>query len=135
MARWMTPTPEQESGLAQWISERPPQVRVIMERLNFYELFKMKSTGQRVIVHSVSEDGTVTVSVSAQFNAVLMERSVFGVDPDDLEPCELPAENEIVGAVLSQEGADENIDVLRVMVRPDLWEMGVDGTAVRRDKS
>ncbi len=134
MARWMTPTAEQEAGLAEWISERPSTVQAIAKRLDFYELFRMKSTGQRVVIHSISEDGTVTVNVTAKFNRLMFDRQVFGVNPDDLEPCDLPAKDEPLGSMMTQDEVEENIDALRVLVRPDLSKLKAAGVAVRRNK-
>lgn len=92
----------------------------------------MKSTGQRVTLCSIFEDGTISVSVSANYNFVLHERNVFGIDPNDLEPCEIPPPDELVGSVLTDEQVEENIDALRVLVRPDLFVMDNDGTAKRK---
>lgn len=66
----------------------------------------MKITGHRVFPVSFVEhpDGrvTLTVCVHARFNAIIFERNVFGIDPDDLEECDLPARGEEVGAVLQR---------------------------------
>ncbi len=94
----------------------------------------MKSTSQRVTLSSICEDGTISVSVSADYNFVLHERNVFGIDPNDLEPCEIPSSDELVGSVLTQEQVEENIDALRVLVRPDLFAMDNDGTAKRNEQ-
>lgn len=67
-------------------------------------LYRHKRTGQRVVIRSYAGDGTVRMVVSGLYNLVLHERVVFGVDPHDLEECELPTEGEELGAVLS---ADE----------------------------
>lgn len=119
MARITDPTPEQEAGYAAWVAARPESVRVVAERFTPWDLYRMKSTGHRVTIASFGEqqDGrvTLTVSVRAEFNAIMFERNVFGIDPDDLEPCELPSPDEHVGAVLTQDEAIENMDTLREM--------------------
>lgn len=130
--RFEQPTAEQERGWAKWVRSRPALVRATAERFDPWSLYRLKSTGDRVVVMSFSEDGTLTVAVTGRFNRVWMERKVFGVDPDDLEPCDLPGPDEVLGSVLSQDEVEDNIDTLRVMVRPDLWVMGPDGKAVRR---
>jgi hypothetical protein len=60
--------------------------------------------GRRVVVLSFDEqeDGsiTLTVGVSGQFNALIFERSVFGIKPDELEPCEIPGPDEVTGALI-----------------------------------
>ena len=70
---------------------RPDNVRKVAERFDPWTLYHMKSTGQHVTLYSFSEadNGTVTltVNVTREFNPeVLVERQVFGIDPDDLEP-------------------------------------------------
>jgi hypothetical protein len=137
MARLMEPTEEQLTGYQAWVASRPPNVRAVAERFEPWSLYLHKPTGQRVTVVSFGEqeDGrvTLTMSVSADFNLVMFERQVFGVNPDDLEPCELPSETEATGAILSPEQVDEHIDALRVMVRPDLWTTDPQtGQAVRK---
>ena len=133
MARFVNPTPEQEKGWAEWVAARPDGVRQIAERFEPWSLYLLKTTGQRVTLASIFEDGTVSVNVSGEFNFLMMDRNVFGINPDDLEPCDLPNENEITGTLMSDEQVEENINTLRVMVRPDLWEMGADGKARRKD--
>ena len=108
-------------------------VRANAERLPPWELFRMKTTGDRVTVYSYAENGAVTVNLTAEFNLTLFERQVFGVNPADLEPCDLPAEDEIVGTVLTGEQVAGNIDTLRILLRPDLFTMGPNGKAVRKN--
>lgn len=60
-------------------------------------LYKLKSTGHRVIIYSYAEDGTVSVVVSGAFNLVAMNRIVFGIKPEDLEECDLPGPDDPVG--------------------------------------
>jgi len=109
MARWYEPTPEQVKLFDEWVAERPKSVQDFCERFPPWELYRIKSTGHRVIVYSIgqviTEDGeptgkiVVTVDVLGKFNFVLMERRVFGIDPDDLEPSELPADGELTGSL------------------------------------
>lgn len=134
MARIIEPDAATEKAWREWVAERPTSVRLVAERFEPWSLYLMKSTGQRVTVRSFYEDGTISVNVTGQFNAVMFDRYVFGIDPDDLEPCELPSEDAIVGTMLSGEEVDENIDVLRAAIRPDLWELDADGTAKRKSE-
>jgi len=85
-----------------------------------------------VVLSSISEDNTVTVNVLAEFNLLMHERQVFGIDPNDLEPCELPRPDENVGLLLTHADVEDNIDLLRFMVRPDLWALTSNGKAVRK---
>jgi len=132
MAQIFKPTKAQVKEWRQWVKELPPVARAVAERFNPWTLYRLKDTGLRATFYSVADDGTLTVIVSGDFNAVMFERRVFGIPADDLEECDLPIPGEPLGAVLSQEQAAENIEALRVMVRPDLWEMGEDGKATRK---
>jgi hypothetical protein len=133
MARFHTPTVEEEKCWQDWISGRPAAMREILHRIDPWTLYRLKPTGQRVTFRSVFEDGTLSVYVSAEFNALAFERSVFGIKLDDLEECDLPEAREPVGALLTDQEVGENIDLLRVTIRPDLWEMGPDGKAQRKN--
>jgi hypothetical protein len=136
MARIFEPTEELERGHAKFLRSLPAAVRVVAERFDPWTLYRMKSTKHYVSVMSFSEGlddrVTLTVFVGGKYNAVLFERQVFGVDPTDLEPCEPPASDDPVGAVLTQQEVDDNIDGLRVMLAPDFWEYDKDGKAVRK---
>lgn len=101
MARWMEPTLEDEEEYRQWVAERPEVVRKIAERFTPWTLYHLKSTGQRVMPEGFGENGTMSVIVSGRFNLIDFERSVFGIDPDDLTECELPDDDEPVGVLLS----------------------------------
>ena len=107
MARFEEPTRKQEQIWNAWVRKRPPAVRTVAERFDPWSLYRMKSSGQRVTIVSFGEheDGsvTLTVNVTGQFNFVTFDRSVFGVDPDDLEPCDLPSKNEFLGTMLSEQ--------------------------------
>ena len=99
----------------EWVSGRPPIIQVMAARLRPDTLYKMKSTGSRVFPVSFSEDGTVTVAITGDFNAVMFERQVFDVSPDDLEECDLPADDEQLGAVLTD---DADIEAYVDLMRP-----------------
>lgn len=135
MARIVEPTPEQERKWKKWVEGRPENVRSVAERFDPWSLYRLKSTGQRVTVYSFGEekDGsvTLTVDITGEFNYIVFDRQVFGIDPNDLEPCDLPAADELLGTLLSPADVKDHIDALRVSVRPDLWKMGPDGKAVR----
>ena len=85
----------------EWVATRPPVVQWLCRRLPPDRLYRMKPNRQRVTLVSYSENGTVTVAVSGEFNAVTFERQVFGVNPDDLDECDLPAKDEVTGVLLT----------------------------------
>lgn len=134
MARFEEPTPEQLAGWREWVASRPDSVRTVAERLDPWSLYRMKSTGDRVTIASFYEDGTVKVNITGEFNSgLLFDHSVFGIEPDDLEPCALPSPSETGGTLMTPDDVRENIDALRATIRPDLLVLDDHGKAVRRD--
>ena len=101
--RFFNPTPEQEAEWIAWTKERPECIREVAARFSPWELYLLKTSGHRVFIGSFEEqaDGTVTltVNVTGDFNLVAFERSVFGIKPEDLEPCELPSSGEMLGSM------------------------------------
>lgn len=119
MARIYEPTPEQEAGYREWVASRPDVVRKVAEKFEPWSLYRMKNTGNRVTLVSFGEEEnggvSLTVNISADYNAITFERQVFGVSPDNLEPCDLPMPNEPLGALFTER---EDIDAFIDEVRP-----------------
>lgn len=99
MARWIDWTETQKQIYADWVANRPEVVRNILDRNNLHmdRLYRLKTTGQNVVLYSISENGTVTVHVLEKYNMhkkhphfPFEERAVFGIDPADLEETDLP---------------------------------------------
>ncbi len=82
---------------SKWLDERPLIVRNLANRFPPNKLYKIKSTKQRVTILSYYEDGTLKVYVGSDYNAILFERQVFGIKPEDLEESALPSTDEITG--------------------------------------
>lgn len=120
MANICDPTPEQLAGWSEWLAARPESVRRLAERFVPWKLYRMKTTGHRCTVHSFGEDGTLVVSVTGRYNRVLFDHSVFGVSPDDLVECDLPAPGEFLGSAAAEAGYGE-ADV-RVVLIPKIRE-------------
>lgn len=99
MARVIEVGLEEEAKYRAWVAERPEAIRAIAERFDPWSLYRVRRTGQRVLVSGFFEDGSMSVFVSADFNEVRegmpREFLVFGIVPDDLEPCELPAAGDV----------------------------------------
>jgi hypothetical protein len=76
-----------------WVQTRPKIIQDLIAgyQLNPWHLYIQKSTGCRVMLHSINENGTVSISrheVHKLFNRdVFLNRTSFGVSPDDLELC------------------------------------------------
>lgn len=111
------PTDENRDDWQTWVAERPDSVRGLIERRGFepWKLYRMKSTGHRVSIAAFDEeeDGTITmrVNVTGKFNFVHFERCVFGINPEDLEECDLPDPGEPLGSL------DISIEEAREMIK------------------
>ena len=103
MSNKMAKIAELNDSWYEWVKSRPPIIQALCEKLPPDRLYLMKSTDHRVTMYSYSENGTVTVCVLADYNLIMFERKVFGIDPDDLVECDLPDANESVGAILTEE--------------------------------
>lgn len=104
-----------QAAWAEWVATRPPAVQELCKRLPPDRLYRMRSTGKRVTLFLYCEDGTVTVSVTGEFNVVIFDRQVFGISPDDLEECDLPPRGELLGTGLT---TDEDVDAFVEAIRP-----------------
>jgi len=102
MARLIEPTESQHAAWEAWVAERPEPIRRVALRFDPWSLYRMKSTGNRVTLISFDRDTddqvTLRVEVSGNSNRLLFARQVFGVSPDDLEPCDVPGNDEDVAA-------------------------------------
>lgn len=126
MANWIEPTPERLAEWDEWKRGRPACVLAVADRIVPWKLYRMKSSGHRVTIISYSEmeDDTckLQVAVTGEYNRVLFSRRVFGVDPDDLEECDLPAPGEDVGDTSADAGYTDD-DVKNILI-PELKKRG-----------
>lgn len=82
---------EQKKIWTDWITERPQIIQDLAKRFEPNRLYRHKKTNRFVILSSFNEDGTLIVKVLRAFNnTIFFPRSVFGINPDDLEETELP---------------------------------------------
>lgn len=91
-----------EAAWNAWVETRPEVVQALCRKLPPDRLYLLKTSGHRVLMHSYSESGTVTVNVTGEYNLVTFARSVFGVNPDDLEECDLPPPDAPIGEMLTE---------------------------------
>lgn len=76
----------------EWVASRPAAVRAIAEKVEPWRAYRIKSTGNGCRIYSIGEhaDGTasITVAVTRDLNpqGLVFERTVFGLQLDDLEP-------------------------------------------------
>lgn len=138
MALFVQPTLEQRQLWAAWIAELPDCLQTVARHFNPWTLYRLITTEQRVTVAAFHEPKypggkvSLTVNVTGEFNLLTHDRAVFGIDPNHLVECDLPAPNELLGTMMTSKEVEENIHALRVLVRPDLWEMNDYGIAVLR---
>ena len=103
-----------ESAWNEWVATRPEIVQDLCRRFPPDRLYRLKSSGHLVTIHSYSEDGTMTVNVSREFNAVIMDRQVFGISSNDLTECDPPSPDAVTGTLLTEkEDVDEFIEARR----------------------
>jgi len=95
-----------------WVKSRPKNIQILCKKLPPDRLYKIKSTGQRVTILSYSEDNTVKVDITGEYNLLPFNREVFGIQPDDLEECDCP-EEEILGVTLTNKEAEDYINNLK----------------------
>lgn len=117
-------TDQQQREWQQWLSERPPAIRAVAERLPPMKLYRIKPNGHRVVILSYNEtisgDVNLVVDVSGEYNRVLFSRQVFGIKPDDLEECDLPGPEEDVGDTSEEAGYTDD-DVKNILI-PNIRE-------------
>lgn len=99
----------------EWVESRPPVVQDLCRRYPPDRLYRIKDSGHRCTLVSYSEDGTMKVNVTGQFNFVTFDRQVFGIKPENLEECDLPGADEHLGTALTEK---EDIDAFVDLVRP-----------------
>lgn len=77
-----------EAGV-EWLAALPDVPRSVAAKYPPDLLYRMK-TGQRVVLRSYDDDGTVSVFVDRFWNPlrIFADHAVFGVDPDELTPCD-----------------------------------------------
>jgi len=95
----------------EWVSTRPECIQKLCKSHPSNKLYRLADSGHRVTLYSYSEDGTLTVNVSGDYNLVAFDRQVFGIKPEDLIECDLPEEGEILGTALIEE--DDMMDFIK----------------------
>ena len=89
--------PIDQKEFNEWLAGRPKIIESVATRHPPNRLYRLRTTDHRVTVFSYSEDGTITVAITGQYNLLKFPRRVFCIDPDDLYECELPADDEPLG--------------------------------------
>ena len=96
-----------ETAMQEWLATRPPVIQELAKLVPPGRLYRLKNAkgelGSRVYVHAYNENGTLTVTVSGEYNLVVFDRDVFGIKPEDLEECDLPSAEERLGTLLTED--------------------------------
>lgn len=120
MARIIEWNDDQQKGWDEWVASRPKIIQDLCRRFPPYNLYYLKDPGQKVTISSYFRDGTLKVNVTGEYNAVMFDREVFGIKPEDLEECDLPNASESVGTCLTEkEDVEEFIDIVRPIILAD----------------
>ncbi len=93
-------TTEQIQEWDEWLKDRPQIIKDMATKLPPNKLYRNKITGQIGVLVSYAENGTVRASFPNDLNFQMSTpggRQVFGLLPDDLEECEYPEAEKIVG--------------------------------------
>ena len=101
MAKIMEWDEQEKQEWEEWVKSRPEVIQNLAKRFPPYNLYRLKTSGHRVVIYSYSEDETLTVKVSGEFNLITFERQVFGIKPENLEECDIPSPDEKVGVILT----------------------------------
>lgn len=97
----------------EWKNSRPKIVKEMIEKYPPNLLYLYKPTNHRVTIYSYSEDGTATINCTGEYNKIMFGRQVFGIDPNNLEECDLPADDEELGEILTErEDQEEYLKIL-----------------------
>ncbi len=93
------PTDAQKTMLAEWLAERPPNVRAVAERFDPWQVYRLTTTGQAVQFmgcdvgarncgDTAVDVDRVTARVYAQhpISGPISGVEVFGIDPGEIEP-------------------------------------------------
>ena len=74
------------AGFQTWLAERPQVIQDLARRWPPNVVYRLKTTGQIVVLQAYSENGTVRVYVIPECaGPITGGTSVFGIDPADLE--------------------------------------------------
>lgn len=97
MARVYEPTLSQVAAWVLQVRSMTAAARAVWERVDPWTLYRIKPNGFRVLIGEVSDDGAIKVNLSPDYNFLIGDAWISGVKVDELEECDLPAPDELVG--------------------------------------
>jgi hypothetical protein len=96
MAKWINLSEQQKQVWGEWLTTRPQVIQDMASKYNLHPelVYRIRGGNDRCTIHSLSENGTITVEISAEHNKdnpiFLFDRCVFGVDPETLIEVDYP---------------------------------------------
>lgn len=95
--------PTERADWKAWVAERAhlPLLVEATKRMPPGRLYRDTETNLRGFPIAYSEDGTVRVAFTGEYNLITFERQVFGIDPGRFVECDLPLDDEPLGVVLT----------------------------------
>ena len=112
MAQWQELN---EAVWEEWLAGRPEVIQELARRFRPDRLYRLTSSGHRCYPVSYSENGTLTVAVTGQFNRIPFGRKVFGIKPEDLIECDLPGPDEDLGETAREAGYSDD-DITNILI-------------------
>lgn len=85
----------------EWIKERPTIVWEMCKSHPPNKLYYYARTEHIVTIHGYSEDGTMIVNITGEYNLVTFDRQVFGIKPEELVECDFPEPGAELGTILT----------------------------------
>lgn len=92
-----------------------PECRALAKRYPVNKLYRIKSTGMRGYPIAYSEDLTISLNVTGEYNRVTFSHIVFGLTEEHIEECELPLPGEDLGDTAQEAGYTEE-DVRNILI-------------------
>lgn len=97
-----------------WLKSRPRTIQKLCQKCPPDRLYRIRDTGERCYIVAYSEDRTIRVAITGKYNYTMIDKTVFGLLPEDLEECDGPEPDEKIGTVFTeQKDIDNYIDLLK----------------------
>ena len=112
-----TLTAKGQKEMDEWIVSKPPIIRDMFRNFPADRLYRLKTTDHRCTILGYSEDGTMTVNITGEYNYVVFDRNVFGIKPENLKECDLPDPDEKLGTeIKDRKNVDQYLETMKSIV-------------------